>query len=262
MGYYAAREIYPWLHSIRDPQGVFCYLAVGAERALLFDAAYGVGSLPDAVREITDKPFDVVLGHGHLDHAMGAYQFDEVWLHESDFGLCEEHCSEEFRKMNLGDLAAKGAPLPEGFDADAYAKAGAGRLKKMETGRVFDLGGLSMEVVGMEGHTAGSVGLLARERRVLLDSDSASNHVWMFLEESLPLSEYAAMLERVAALGFDTFFGGHFDDPRPKSDFEKYIRAAREAPAGESTPYPQFPWLKGWLYRGDGADIVFNKDRL
>ena len=67
---------------IYDPESVFCYLVVGNERALLFDTAFGIGSLPGAIRKITDKPVTVVLSHGHTDHANGAYQFDEAWLHK------------------------------------------------------------------------------------------------------------------------------------------------------------------------------------
>ena len=262
MGYYTVNKIYPWLYSLGDPQGAYCYLAVGSERALLFDTAHGIGSLPDAVREVTDKPVVVVLGHGHLDHVGGAYQFDEVWLHEADFDLCHKHSSEKARRRNLDGFAADGQPLPEGFDQGAYLKAGVGNLRAMEPGQVFDLGGLHMEVVGMEGHTAGSVGLLAREHRVLLDSDSASSHVWMFLRESLTVSQYIAMLERVIRLDFDTFFIGHSDKPRPKSDFGKYINAARNASIEKSTPYTVLPEFGGNLYEEDGAAIVFHKDKL
>jgi len=262
MGYYAVKEIYPWLHSIHDPQNVFCYLVVGSEWALLFDTAHGIGDLHGAINEVTDKPVVTVLGHGHLDHACGAYQFDEVWLHGDDFAVCQRHTSEKYRRHILGELAAGGHALPEGFDGDAYVRAGTGNLKEMAPGQVFDLGGLHVEVVSMEGHTAGSVGLLVREHRVLLDSDSANAHVWVFLPESLPVGRYADMLERVVRLDFDTFFTGHSGKPRPKSDFMKYIGAARNVSPEKSEPYPEFPWLKGHLYKEDGAEIVFSMEKL
>jgi len=263
MGYYAIREIYPWLYSIRDPQdSAYCYLAVGGERALLFDTAHGIGNLPDAVREVTNKPVTVALGHGHLDHVGGACQFGEAWLHEADFDLCRRHASEKARSRLLDRFVSDGHALPEGFERDAYICAGAGSLKKMEPGQIFDLGGLRMEAVGMEGHTAGSVGLLALERRVLLNSDSANAHVWMFLRESLSISQYVAMLERVIQLDFDVFFIGHCDGPKPKSDFEKYINAARNASAEKSRPYPVLPEFGGQLYEENGAAIIFHKDKL
>jgi len=259
---YTVKEIYPWLYSVCDPYNAYCYLAVGSEAALLFDTAHGIGSLPDTIMEVTNKPVVVVLGHGHLDHVNGAYQFDEAWLHEADFDVCRKHASEKSRRRCLDGFASSGKSLPESFDQDAYLMAGTGKLKKMEHGQVFDLGGLHMEVIGMEGHTAGSVGLLAREHRVLLDSDSASAHEWMFLRESLPLSRYIAMLERVIQLDFDTFFIGHSDEPKPKSDFLKYINVARNASMEKSTPYPVFPEFGGRFYEEDGVGIVFHEEKL
>jgi len=256
------KKIYPWLYSIRDPFNAFCYLAVGNERALLFDTAHGVGGLPDAIREITDKPVVIALGHGHLDHVGGAYQFDEAWLREADFDLCGRHSSAKARGRALDGFVAGGQALPEGFDRGAYLQAGMCNLRKMEVGQEFDLGGLRMEAVDMGGHTAGSVGLLAREHRALLVSDSTGAHVWMFLRESLSVSQYVSMLERVTRLDFDVFFAGHSDEPTPKSDFQKYIDAARNASIEKARPYPVFPEFGGWLYKEDGAAIVFHADKL
>jgi glyoxylase-like metal-dependent hydrolase (beta-lactamase superfamily II) len=262
MSYYKVKEIYPWLFSIQDPQNVFCYLALGNEKALLFDTVYGIGSLPLAVKEITDKPVYVVLGHGHLDHANGACQFEEAWLHEADFELCRLHTSEEYRRTALNQLKESAAALPGDFDPDVYLKAGTGNLKKLDAGRVFDLGGLHIEVVGMGGHTAGSIGILAQEHKVLLTSDSATPQVWMFKIESLSVKEYIEMLERVVQLDFDVFITGHTDEVMPKSDFNKYINAARHLSVEKSVPFKYHPELKGLLYREDGVEIVFSEAKL
>jgi len=264
-GYYYVRKIYPWLYSIYDPENVYCYLAIGDERALLYDTAYGIGSLPNVISNITDKPVTVVLGHGHTDHANGAYQFEEVWVHEADFGLCQWGASEAYRLSFLNYLNESGQILPEGFDTDVYVKTGAGNLKKLEPGQVFDLGGLHMEVVGMEGHTAGSVGLLAREHRVLLDSDAASAQVWMFLTESLLVSQYIAMLERTIQLDFDTFFPGHSDAPMTKADFRQIISVARNASVGKAEPYSYNGGGqagKPLIYQEGGMALVFSEEKL
>jgi glyoxylase-like metal-dependent hydrolase (beta-lactamase superfamily II) len=262
MGYYTVKKIYPWLYSIFDPLSVYCYLVVGDEKALLFDTTYGIGSLPDVIREVTDKPVVTVLGHGHVDHANGAYQFNDVWLHEGDFELFHQHTSEEIRRSTLSGLAENKLTLPEGFDPETYVKAGTGNLKKLPIGQVFDLGGLHLEVVAMEGHTSGSVGLLVQEHRILLDSDAANQHIWMFIKEALPINQYITMLERVIKLDFDTFFTGHSDMPRPKSDFQKYINVARNIKTEKSTPYGMFPELKGLLYSEGDAEIVYSEEKL
>jgi glyoxylase-like metal-dependent hydrolase (beta-lactamase superfamily II) len=262
MNYYRVKQIFPWLYSIRDPQNVFCYLAVGNEKALLFDTVYGIGNLPKTIKEITDKPVCVILGHGHLDHANGAYQFEEAWLNEADFEVCREHTCKGFRRMAIKQLKESKIALPDDFNTDEYIKGGTGNLKKLETGRIFDLGGLHVEVIGMGGHTAGSIGVLVKEHKVLLTSDSATPHVWLFLNESLSIKEYIAMLERVVQLDFDIFIPGHTNETLPKSDFYRYINAARHISVEKSEPYENLPELKGLLYREDGVDIVFSEAKL
>jgi len=263
-GYYLVREIYPWLYSIYDPENVYCYLAIGDERALLYDTVYGIGSLPAVIKNITDKPVTVVLGHGHTDHANGAYQFDEAWVHEADIELCEWAATPGYRGGFLDYLERSGQILPDNFDADAYKNGGAGNLKKLAIGQVFDLGGLRMEVVAMEGHTAGSIGLLAREHRVLLTSDAASAHVWMFLPEALLVSQYIAMLERTLPLEFDAFFPGHSDAPMTKEDFRTVIKVARNASVEKAAPYTYNGGqnLKPIIYQEDGMALVFSEEKF
>ena len=111
----------------------------------------------------------------------------------------------------------------------------------------------------MAGHTPGSVGLIAREHRVLLNSDSASSHIWMHLPGSLPISQYTAMLEYVLTLEFDVFYTGHSNKPQPKSELQKYIRVARNASIEKSKPHEMF---NGFTYQEDNIAIVFNKDTL
>jgi len=230
---YAKKEIYPWLYAVEDKDNsVFCYLLIGNDSALLFDTAYGYGSLYRVVREITDLPVTVVLGHGHFDHAGGAAQLNaylhsDVWLNEADFDLCR------------------------------YSNLETRFMKKLDIGREFDLGGLNIEVIGMEGHTAGSVGILAKEHRVLLTSDSANPHIWLFLSESLPISQYIAMLERVIQLDFDTFFIGHSGAQMPKSDFQKFIKAARNVSIEKAAPYDNPYYDSVFVYEEDGANVFF-----
>ena len=262
MSYYKIDEIYPWLYRINDPMDVCFYLLVGEDCALLFDTGYGIGNISETIKSITSKPFTVVLGHGHIDHSCGAYQFEEAYLHENDFELCREHTSPMFRDSVIDGLSKNGEKQPEGFDAKAYCATGTGNLKKLIVDTVFDLGGLHVKVVGMPGHTKGSVGLLVLEKKILLTSDSANEHVWMFLKESTSVAQYIEMLETVRMLEFDTFFTAHSNKPHPKSDFEKYIKVAREASIEKAIPYNNFTELKPYIYEDDGVAIVFSEATL
>ncbi|MCL2764991.1 MAG: MBL fold metallo-hydrolase [Treponema sp.] len=230
-----AFEIYPWLYSIYENRNnVFAYLIVGDDYALLFDTTSGFGLLHYVIKEITDLPVIVVLGHGHYDHAGGVSMMteffsSEIWLHEADFPVYQRYIKET-RNLNSLDI-----------------------------GRVFDLGGLNVEIIGMEGHTAGSVGALVREHRILFTSDSAGPDIWLFLGESLPVSQYIAMLELTMQLDFDTFFIGHNDVPMPKTDFQKYINVARNTSLEMAHPYRELgSGMMAFRYDEDGASIYFS----
>jgi len=281
MSYYTVKQIYPWLYSIYDPQDVFCYLILGEKSALLYDTTYGIAPLDEAVRQVCALPYEVVLSHGHIDHVNGAFQFEETWIHPGDYELCLRHTSKTARRKiveklgethNVSDPNPLKEPLPldmvnannnpAGFDGDKFIAQGAGNLKMLQEGQIFDLGGLTVEVVPMEGHTAGSIGLLIREHKVLLDSDAANYHIWMFLEESLDMSVYIAMLKRVKALDFDTFFVGHSDVERPKSDFDKYIAVAENIDVSKSVPYGAMVELGGLMYEEGDVAVIFNPERV
>ncbi|MDR0444172.1 MAG: MBL fold metallo-hydrolase [Treponema sp.] len=232
--FYTKNEIHPRFYSIADTKNnVFCYLLIGDEKALLFDTTYGSAPLHRIIREITELPVTVVLGHGHMDHSGGAAQLyaylnSDVWMHETELNL--------FRYYNMETRF----------------------LKELKIGQVFNLGGLDAEIVGMEGHTAGSIGIFVKEHRLLLTSDSANPDIWLFLNESLPINEYIAMLERTILLDFDTFFIGHSDEPMSKSDFQEFIKAARNVSVEKSEPYE--PYHSVFIYREDGASVFFKGD--
>jgi len=257
---YTVNEVDPGVYQIKDTLDVLMYLIVGDEKALLFDTGYGVIDLPAVVKSITDKPLTVVLGHGHIDHVNGAYQFDEVYLREPDFELCHEHTGIDLRQTIAERL--KEANLKPDFDLDEWVKAGACKILPLEIGTVFDLGGIHVEIVDMAGHTAGSIGILLVEKRILIDSDSANVHCWMFVPHSLSVREYIAMLERVKQMGFDKFYVAHQENAHDKSYFDKFINVARNATIEKSEPYDSWPDMKPFIYSEDGVSIVINERTL
>lgn len=260
--YYKVKKIYPWLYTIFDPGDVYIYLILGDNAAVVYDTGYGVAPIMPTVRKITDLPVTCVLGHGHMDHANGAYQFGEAWIYQEDLELCLRHTGKTAKRRALDGLNSKGVRLPEDFDEETYITSGAGNLKTMDIGQVFELGRKSLEVVKMEGHTHGSVGLLVRQERVLLTSDGANPFLWLFLEESTSINAYVAMLERNIKLEFDTFFTAHDDKIFAKDYFKKFINVARNANIAQSKPFKHLPERKGMVYKEDDVAIIFSEDKL
>jgi len=257
---YTIKQIFPWLYSIHEPANVFSCLVTGKNSAILYDTGFGLDNLKKTVEEITDKPVTVILGHGHGDHVNGAFYFEEAYVHPADHELCMKHSSRTYRRGDFKDV-------PDGFDPESYINGGsfthADKIKHLEQNR-YDLGGINAEIIPMEGHTAGSVGLMLHtdEKTVLLTGDAANTHCWMFLDESLPMSDYINMLKRTRELNFDVFLFGHSNEVRPKSEFDKYIKTAESIDPEKSKPYPQIPKLGGMIYESDGCAIVYNPKKL
>ena len=99
----------------------------------------------------------------------------------------------------------------------------------IEIGTVIDLGDMHVEIIGMEGHTKGSIGLLVKEHKLLFTGDAAISMIWMFLEESTDKATYIEMLKRVMKLDFTHFITGHLMTVFEKKIFEHYLEVAIEA---------------------------------
>ena len=81
-------------------------------------------------------------------------------------------------------------------------------------GDVIDLGGRTLEVFGLPGHTPGGILLLLREDRILFTGDSINHHLWMQLDGCLTIREYVKELDKVMFLldRADIILHGHARD--------------------------------------------------
>ena len=231
---FQVRQLEPGLYRIGN-SAVFMDLIVGTHHALLFDTGYGYGNLKGLVRSITDLPIYVVNSHGHVDHACGNEAFGGAFIHPADMELCREHNSPEMRKAEL-DVAE----VPMDFDMDAYLRLGTGELKPVGEGACFDLGGITLRVLELPGHTAGSIGLWCPEKRLLYVGDAMNCFVWLFLPEAQPLTTYIRTLHKAAALPFTHMIQSHEPDPVPKRKLWDYLDLAEhlDYEAGTIVPAP------------------------
>lgn len=176
---YIPKQLMPGLWQITDiPEGasfgVDMYLLEGSERALLIDAGESKADLAGCIEKLTDKPVDLVITHGHGDHAGGADQFPRVYMSHKDLDILNSIFHLNLSKSNIQDL---------------------------QGGEVFDLGGCRIEVIALPGHTPGTVVLLDRERQLLFTSDAlGSGTLWMQLPHSTPIEAYVNELRKLEQL--------------------------------------------------------------
>ncbi len=192
--YYKSEKINETMTAIRSMTGEIMYLVEGKEKAVLVDTCLGVGHLRKFVENLTDKPITVLLTHGHVDHALGAPEFDEVYMNSADIEVYEKMSPLEER---IGYIQANlGGNLPA-FTEDDYVKPTPADFKELKDGQSFDLGGVHIEVYALPGHTHGTMVMLIPEERALILGDACNNSTFLFDENSLSVNEYRENLIQV-----------------------------------------------------------------
>lgn len=229
---YHVRKLGPGLYRIEN-SAVFMDLIVGSHHALLFDTGYGYGDLKALVRSITELPLYVLNSHGHVDHACGNAQFGVAFIHPADMELCRIHNGPQMRKAEL-----EVAEVPLDFDLETHLTLGPGALKSVAEGDIFDLGGVTLEVLHLPGHTAGSIGLWCPERKLLYVGDAMNCFVWLFLPESTSLDVYIETLHKAASIPFAYMIQSHEPDPVPKAKLWDYLDLAEHLDFDAGTPVP------------------------
>ena len=179
---FESNEYLPGVWHIADEMDVCVTLLVGEEAALLVDAGYGLGSLSSYIRTITDKPVSLVLTHAHHDHALGAYEFDPVYIQEAELETAAEYTGIRWRKKVLADAAAKGIQV----DEETFLAQPMGTWIPIGE-KTFDLGGLTARVIPCPGHTPGSAVVYVPELELLLTGDDYNPCTWIFFPEALPV---------------------------------------------------------------------------
>ncbi len=194
---------------ITDPTGVFMFLVEGERETVLIDTGVGFAGLKETVDALTDKPLSVILTHMHPDHAGGAAAFDRVYLHPADLTLCGEMDVQGRMGYAFGML--RGAELVPG---DFIPAAPADKeFLSLSDGQIFDLGGITLEIIHVPGHTPGSCCVLFREERSILFGDACNANTLILWGGTI--SGYKKSLQYLKSYEkrFDTVYYSHGPAP-------------------------------------------------
>ena len=243
-------QIRPNVYLIDDAGDSTCYLITGSERALLVDSVNGYEDLKAITKTLTDLPVIVVNTHGHGDHIYGNVYFEEAWLHPADFALYDQFFGYAKDIMEQNNLK----PCP---------------VKALEIGQIFDLGGVQLEVVDLSGHTAGSIGLLDKDARIIYTGDGLNTHLWMQLDHSLPISTMLETLRKLKAehgQDFDYVAHGHTKVLRDKEILDWMIQGCEDILAGRTEKDMDYQYFGGTCRQHPISDtpgevIVYNEGK-
>lgn len=249
------------------------YLVTGSQKAALIDTGSGAGSLRSYVETLTDKPVIVLLTHGHVDHAMGAPEFDTVYMSREDDYIYSQHCELEVRKGYL----SQSPEFDRIVEEDYIPAASADSFHDLKDGDVFDLGGISVEVYACPGHTRGSLCMLVREERTLITGDACNTFTFLFDASSTGLSTYernlTALKEKTAGK-FDRICLSHGPGREyPVELIDEVLEVCEDIKSGNVDDLPfDFMGNKAFIAKamemgggrldGKSGNIVYNKNRL
>jgi glyoxylase-like metal-dependent hydrolase (beta-lactamase superfamily II) len=188
------------LYEPKQWQEKVSYLILGTERALLFDTGMGIASISDVVGLLTTLPVTVLNSDTHPDHTGGNSEFASVMAMDTDFTRerAEGYSNEQVR----GELAPEAlcGTLPAGVSQENYRIPPWSASEVVDDGYVVDLGGRTLEIVAIPGHTPDAIALLDPAAGYLWTGDSFyEGTIWLFSPET-DLDDYASSVERLAAL--------------------------------------------------------------
>ena len=224
------REVRPGVWLMDEAHEATGYLVEGRDRACVIDTMNGYNDLYKAVRKLTDKPLTVVNTHGHPDHIFGNVYFEEALMNPGDSELARQFTGDpEFLEI----CRKNGLAMPP--------------FRDIQPGDTIDLGGRTLEVFALPGHTMGSILLLLREDRILFTGDSVNHHLWMQLDGCLPLHEFVKELDKVMFLQdrADIILHGHARDADDISLLRCLREGVEEICEGKTEQDEPYEWFGG-----------------
>lgn len=217
---YRKKQIREGIWQIEE-YGVYCYLIIGSDRALLIDTGTGFGDLAAFVREITPLPLIVAATHAHPDHIGGRGAFPELYLPERERGLARFYGTLTMRRLMFGKPAMK-----KYHTTRKAIRRGKYRTKylPLHDGDLFNLGGRTVVSILVPGHTKGGMMFYVEQDRILFTGDDLCRALWMFLPGATSIQTWAESTDRILPyLGTSEMWSAHDGEAQDAALVKKLI---------------------------------------
>lgn len=256
--------------------GEVLYFIEGSDRGVLVDSGLGVGHLKDVVDRHTEKPYDVLLTHGHVDHALGAPEFSSVHMNHKDIPVFQKMSPMEARLGYLHAGLGEGCAEYGFADEDFVAPKPEMPFQDLKEGAVFKLGGVQVEVYAFPGHTPGSMVFLIPEERVLILGDACNDSTFLFDENSSSVEEYREAVVRIRNLmrgKYDRVFICHHAVDTGVDILDNMIEVCDTILCGKADDLPfQFRGYEAYIAKkctpdfrredGKSGNLIYSKDKI
>ncbi len=213
----------------------------------------GIGDLRAKIRKITPLPCVVLNTHYHWDHIGGNILFTESAIHESELPLLLQVPDVGFLRQAMETPAARAA-LPPAFDPASYrviARSG-GRpaIRTLRDNDLIDLGGCSLRVMHVPGHSPGHVAYLDAVSHTLFTGDSAYLGPVYACFEGSDAEALASSSRRLASLqGVTTICPGHNDIIEDQNWLPEFAQCVEAAVSGRAPGRSREGFIVGREFR-------------
>lgn len=267
MDYYQIFQIDDRTWRLEDCLRAEMYLVAGEKRAALIDTGFGLPGLNTLVKRLTDKPVMVINTHGHGDHCGGNEQFPDCRMRECDWEIARQHQQKSFRRAMIQSLTEEFSLPMDDHEIDELAEIrGSGMFRQLEEQEIIELGGRTLEVIAVPGHTPGSICLLDRQKEYLFSADTVCDQgVLLFFDHSLPVSVYLESIRRLRSRcnEYRTIWPGHHTCPLKKEYLERYEACAEAIIADPKAGIQVESNLgSGRIYGQMGISIAYDTDKV
>lgn len=210
-------KLYPDTCVIQYGEGLYTFLLLGEERALLIDTAFGRGEFPNLIDTLREgRELLVANTHGHYDHTGGNPWFPKVYLQEK----AKDSANRPHRPVDRAWY--ENLPYP-GYE-----------MIPVEDEHVFDLGGRKVQVLYTPAHCDSSLSFLDRKRRLLFSGDEFDSGQ-ANLSDLASVRAFLKNMKRLKSMEseFDWILPSHNGGPICKEYLDDFITAAQHVSDGK-----------------------------
>lgn len=210
----------------------------GNDRDIVVDAGLGVAALREEIPRMFERDPMLLLTHSHMDHAGGAHEFRERAAHAAEAEILAAgapaslYGGELYEKLGIypagepvPNLMINALPYPE-YDAQTYSVKAVTLTCLLEDGDRIDLGGRTLTVLHLPGHSPGSIALLEERTGVLYSGDVVYDGSLIDDLRDSDVPSYQRSMELLANLDVSVVHPGHgrsFDRRRLRQLAETYL---------------------------------------
>ena len=231
-GWFKVYETSPNTFAIVEPfhyQETISHLIIGFERALLFDTGMGFFPIRPVVERLTKLPVTVLNSHTHYDHVGGNAEFSNILAVDSDYTRANMAGFPHDRIASETAIATFCPKLPDSADPRTFSTKAWKASGYVEDGDILDLGGRTLEVLLVPGHTPDAAALLDDDTGLLFTGDSYYDAaIWLFVRET-SLADYTQSIARLAKIekNVQYLLGAHNEARVNASEIAKVVSALK-----------------------------------